>query len=83
MGLAPTSTRNASLALRRGRFAGLCEALDCAVGVECRIALILRQIGLPLTSSGKLRRVRTKVQFIAGNYADEAGPDRGALAPGA
>ena len=39
------------------------------VGVECRIELISRQGGLPLTSSGKLSRTRAKAEYLAGSYA--------------
>jgi fatty-acyl-CoA synthase len=37
-------------------------------GVDCRIELISRKFGLPLTSSGKLSRTRAKAKFIAGDY---------------
>jgi fatty-acyl-CoA synthase len=43
------------------------------VGVECRIELISRQGGLPLTSSGKLSRTRAKAEFLAGSYATLGG----------
>ena len=43
-------------------------AVKEAVGVECRIELISRRLGLPLTSSGKLSRSRAKADFIAGVY---------------
>ncbi|CAN5922476.1 fatty acyl-AMP ligase [soil metagenome] len=39
-----------------------------AAGVDCRIALISRQPGLPLTSSGKLSRAAAKVHYNAGAY---------------
>lgn len=39
-----------------------------AAGVDCHIALISRQPGLPLTSSGKLSRVQARASFIAGTY---------------
>ncbi len=38
-------------------------------GVDCRIELISRHIGLPLTSSGKLSRSRAKATLLAGGYA--------------
>jgi fatty-acyl-CoA synthase len=44
-----------------------------AVGIDCQIVLISRQVGLPLTSSGKLSRVRAKSRFIAGGYIDVQG----------
>jgi fatty-acyl-CoA synthase len=46
-----------------------------AVGIDCQIVLISRQVGLPLTSSGKLSRVRAKSKFIAGGYFDDQGAD--------
>ena len=36
-------------------------------GVECRIELVSRQTGLPLTSSGKLSRSRAKAMYLAGS----------------
>ncbi len=39
-------------------------------GVACKIVLISRKLGLPLTSSGKLSRSRAKTQFMSGIYAD-------------
>jgi fatty-acyl-CoA synthase len=39
-------------------------------GVDCRIVLISRRVGLPLTSSGKLSRSRAKAQFMSGTYLD-------------
>ena len=37
-------------------------------GVDCRIELISRKFGLPLTSSGKLSRTHAKAKFMAGGY---------------
>ena len=37
-------------------------------GVDCRVDLISRQVGLPLTSSGKLSRSRAKAILQAGEY---------------
>ena len=45
-----------------------------SAGVDCRIELISRKFGLPLTSSGKLSRSRAKAKFVAGDY--EAGSAR-------
>lgn len=39
-----------------------------AFGVNARVILISRRVGLPLTSSGKLSRSRTKANFLAGLY---------------
>ena len=50
-----------------------------AVGIDCQIVLISRQVGLPLTSSGKLSRVRAKSKFIAGGYVDVQGADEPAI----
>ncbi|HZX86321.1 MAG TPA: AMP-binding protein, partial [Reyranella sp.] len=43
-------------------------------GIDCRIELISRRIGLPLTSSGKLSRSRAKAQLLAGAYAPTSAP---------
>ena len=37
-------------------------------GIDCRVELISRRIGLPLTSSGKLSRSRAKARLLAGTY---------------
>jgi fatty-acyl-CoA synthase len=37
-------------------------------GIDCRVELISRRIGLPLTSSGKLSRSRARAQLLAGVY---------------
>jgi fatty-acyl-CoA synthase len=37
-------------------------------GVNAQVILISRQVGLPLTSSGKLSRSRAKLNFLSGNY---------------
>ncbi|MCW5733175.1 MAG: fatty acyl-AMP ligase [Enhydrobacter sp.] len=42
-----------------------------AFGVDGRVVLISRRLGLPLTSSGKLSRSATKARFLAGGYAEE------------
>jgi fatty-acyl-CoA synthase len=39
-----------------------------AAGIDCRIVLISRQIGLPLTSSGKLSRTKAKEQYLRGDF---------------
>lgn len=36
-------------------------------GVDCRIELVSRQTGLPLTSSGKLSRARAKAMYLSGS----------------
>jgi fatty-acyl-CoA synthase len=41
-----------------------------AFGVDGRVVLISRRLGLPLTSSGKLSRSATKARFLAGGYAE-------------
>ena len=57
-------------------------AVKETVGVDCRIELVSRQIGLPLTASGKLSRSRAKARFIAGAYADVTGALLLAMAAG-
>ncbi|WP_428661755.1 fatty acyl-AMP ligase [Reyranella sp.] len=42
-----------------------------AFGVDGRVVLISRRLGLPLTSSGKLSRSATKATFLAGGYAGQ------------
>ena len=42
-----------------------------AFGVDGRVVLISRRLGLPLTSSGKLSRSATKAKFLAGGYAEQ------------
>jgi fatty-acyl-CoA synthase len=41
-------------------------------GVNARVVLISRRVGLPLTSSGKLSRSSTKANFLAGGYGTNA-----------
>ena len=43
-------------------------------GIDCRVELISRRIGLPLTSSGKLSRSRAKAQLLAGTYDPTSPP---------
>ncbi|CAN5904322.1 fatty acyl-AMP ligase [soil metagenome] len=38
-------------------------------GVDCHVRLVSRQVGLPLTSSGKLSRTIAKATFVGGGYA--------------
>ena len=45
-------------------------------GIDCRVELISRRIGLPLTSSGKLSRSRAKAQLLAGDYDPTSAPLR-------
>jgi fatty-acyl-CoA synthase len=40
-----------------------------AVAVDCDVVLVPPAIGLPMTSSGKLSRARTKANYLAGLYA--------------
>ena len=46
-----------------------------SAGVDCRIELISRKFGLPLTSSGKLSRSRAKAKFVAGDYSTPSAAD--------
>ena len=43
-------------------------------GVDCRVELVSRQIGLPLTSSGKLSRTQAKTRFLSGAYLRPSTP---------
>jgi fatty-acyl-CoA synthase len=40
-----------------------------AIAVDCDVALVPPTMGLPMTSSGKLSRARTKANYLAGRYA--------------
>ena len=40
-----------------------------AIAVDCDVALVPPTTGLPMTSSGKLSRARTKANYLAGLYA--------------
>jgi len=40
-----------------------------AVAVDCDVVLVPPTLGLPMTSSGKLSRARTKANYLAGLYA--------------
>jgi fatty-acyl-CoA synthase len=40
-----------------------------AVAVDCDVVLVPPTMGLPMTSSGKLSRARTKANYLAGRYA--------------
>ena len=39
-----------------------------AVAVDCDVVLVPPTMGLPMTSSGKLSRARTKANYLAGRY---------------
>jgi fatty-acyl-CoA synthase len=45
-----------------------------AVAVDCDVVLVSPQLGLPMTSSGKLSRARTKANYLAGLYARPSKP---------
>ena len=61
------------LADRERLLGSIRQAVKETVGVDCRIELVSRQVGLPLTSSGKLSRSRAKARFMAGAYDDVTG----------
>ncbi len=42
------------------------QAVRESAAVDCRVVLIARRPGLPLTSSGKLGRTRARVDYLAG-----------------
>ena len=50
------------------------QAVKETSGVDCKIELVSRLIGLPLTSSGKLSRSRAKAMLLAGAYGSVATP---------
>ena len=39
------------------------------MAVDCDVVLVTPAVGLPMTSSGKLSRARTKANYLAGLYA--------------
>ena len=43
-------------------------------GIDCRVELISRRVGLPLTSSGKLSRSRARARLLAGAYDTPSPP---------
>ncbi|MBS0222780.1 MAG: fatty acyl-AMP ligase [Proteobacteria bacterium] len=43
-----------------------------AVAVDCDVVLVPPTLGLPMTSSGKLSRSRTKTNYLAGLYASSS-----------
>jgi len=45
-----------------------------AIAVDCDVVLVPPTMGLPMTSSGKLARARTKANYLAGLYASPSKP---------
>jgi fatty-acyl-CoA synthase len=68
--LARVSGEEARTALARD----VAGAVREAVAVDCDVALVPPTLGLPMTSSGKLSRARTKANYLAGLYAPAASP---------
>jgi fatty-acyl-CoA synthase len=63
--LARVSGEEAKTALARD----VAGAVREAVAVDCDVVLVPPTMGLPMTSSGKLSRARTKANYLAGRYA--------------
>jgi fatty-acyl-CoA synthase len=63
--LARVSGDEAKAALARD----VAGAVREAVAVDCDVILVPPTMGLPMTSSGKLSRARTKANYLAGRYA--------------
>jgi fatty-acyl-CoA synthase len=63
--LARVSGDEAKAALARD----VAGAVREAVAVDCDVVLVPPTLGLPMTSSGKLSRARTKANYLAGRYA--------------
>jgi len=59
----------AESALREALEGDIRQQTKEAFGVDGRVVLISRQLGLPLTSSGKLSRSAAKATYLAGGYA--------------
>ena len=38
-------------------------------GIECRVVLVSRSVGFPMTSSGKLSRTKAKARYLSGEFA--------------
>jgi fatty-acyl-CoA synthase len=62
--LARVSGEDAKAALARD----VAGAVREAVAVDCDVVLVPPTMGLPMTSSGKLSRARTKANYLAGRY---------------
>ncbi|MBV8394414.1 MAG: AMP-binding protein, partial [Alphaproteobacteria bacterium] len=68
--LARVASDEARVALARD----VAGAVREAVAVDCDVVLVPPTLGLPMTSSGKLSRARTKANFLAGLYAPPSKP---------
>jgi fatty-acyl-CoA synthase len=66
--LARVSGEDARSALARD----VAGAVREAVAVDCDVVLVPPTLGLPMTSSGKLSRARTKANYLAGLYTPAA-----------
>ena len=74
--LARVSGEEARMALARD----VAGAVREAIAVDCDVALVPPTAGLPMTSSGKLSRARTRANYLAGLYALPASPLKPAAA---
>jgi fatty-acyl-CoA synthase len=50
-------------------------AVRSAIAVDCEVVLVPPAVGLPMTSSGKLSRARTRAAFLAGQYEKPPTPE--------
>jgi fatty-acyl-CoA synthase len=74
--LARVASDDARVALARD----VAGAVREAVAVDCDVVLVPPTLGLPMTSSGKLSRSRTKANYLAGLYASAASSSKPAAA---
>jgi fatty-acyl-CoA synthase len=68
--LARVASEEARVALARD----VAGAVREAIAVDCDVALVPPTTGLPMTSSGKLSRARTKANYLAGLYPPASPP---------
>ena len=68
--LARVGSEEARVALARD----VAGAVREAIAVDCDVVLVPPTMGLPMTSSGKLARARTKANYLAGLYASPPKP---------
>jgi len=68
--LARVGSEEARVALARD----VAGAVREAIAVDCDVVLVPPTMGLPMTSSGKLARARTKANYLAGLYASPSKP---------
>jgi fatty-acyl-CoA synthase len=74
--LARVASDEARVALARD----VAGAVREAIAVDCDVVLVPPTLGLPMTSSGKLSRARTRANYLAGLYTPAAPSSKPAAA---